>query len=114
MLAPPRGDPHMLAGFDQRIDEPAADEAGAAQQRDGLAFHVRSSDGRFTPMTACVARGTRAHETACTGRSRAGHSRERPLHAAARRAGSTKVADQGEIVPRRFFNDCGLPSKSAA
>ena len=79
VVAPARADPHLLAGFDQRIDEPAADEAGAAQQRDGLAIHVVSLKEHCR-----VSRG------------------------------SVKIAYQGEIMPRRFFNDCGLPSKSAA
>lgn len=77
VLAPPRTDPHLLAGIDQRIDEPAADEAGAAQQRNGLAIHVRVLK-RTLPRLA------------------------------------RQFVYQGEIMPRRFFNDCGLPSKSAA
>ena len=51
--APPRGDAHVLAEIDERVDEMTADEAGTADQRTG-------SDVAFSPLWCATARGNRA------------------------------------------------------
>ena len=45
VIAPPGGDAHVFAHFDQSIDEMAADKTGTADDRNGLMSHFRLPGG---------------------------------------------------------------------
>jgi hypothetical protein len=45
VVAPPGGDPHVFARFDEGVDEMAADKTGTADDRNGFVSHFRLPGG---------------------------------------------------------------------